>query len=80
MAKRLATVGPSCVACGACEKVCPDQAIKVYNGITARVDPDRCIGCGKCARECPAGIISLITRDETQDAIEPVAEEEAVPT
>ena len=49
----------ACVACGCCVRVCPLSAIRIWNGITARVDADRCVGCGKCAAECPATIITL---------------------
>ena len=64
MAKRMASVGPECVACGCCAKVCPTQAIKVYKGLAALVDTESCIGCGKCARECPAGVINMISREK----------------
>ena len=53
----------SCVACGCCVKVCPLQAIKVVNGITAHIDPEKCAGCGKCAAECPASIIDFAEVD-----------------
>ncbi len=46
-----------CVACGACESVCPVEAIKV--GEFASVDADTCIECGACASECPSEAISL---------------------
>lgn len=46
-----------CVACGACTGVCPKQAISVWRGCYAVVDPEVCIGCGKCGRTCPAGCI-----------------------
>ena len=54
-----AKIGADCVACGCCVRVCPLSAIRIWNGITARVDADRCVGCGKCAAECPATIITL---------------------
>ena len=53
----------SCVACGCCVKVCPLQAIKVVNGITAHIDPEKCVGCGKCVAECPASIIGFVEVD-----------------
>ena len=57
--RRTAKSGADCVACGCCVRVCPFSAIRIWNGITARVDADRCVGCGKCAAECPATIITL---------------------
>ncbi len=48
-----------CVACGCCVKVCPKGAIKIWNGIMARVTTEQCVGCGKCARECPASVIEI---------------------
>lgn len=48
-----------CVACGCCVKVCPKNAVKIWNGIMAKVDMDKCIGCGKCAKECPASVIEI---------------------
>lgn len=58
--RRKAAVNQSdCVACGCCEKVCPLSAIRVVNGVAARVDDDKCVGCGRCARECPASVIEI---------------------
>lgn len=48
-----------CVACGCCVKVCPKQALSIYNGIYAAVNTARCVGCGKCVKECPASVIRL---------------------
>ncbi len=48
-----------CVSCGACVKVCPKGAIKIYKGLYALVDEEHCIGCGRCAAECPAAIIIM---------------------
>ena len=57
--RRTAKNAADCVACGYCVRVCPLSAIRIWNGITARVDAARCVGCGKCAAECPATIITL---------------------
>lgn len=48
-----------CVACGACEKECPLEAIHIYNGIHAEVDYKKCVGCSKCAKICPASTIEI---------------------
>ena len=51
-----------CVACGACEEVCPREAIKVWKGSYSAVDESLCVGCGLCARECPASVITIEAR------------------
>lgn len=45
-----------CVACGACEGVCPQEALSVDD--KAKVDGDKCVDCGACIDACPAGAIS----------------------
>ena len=60
MAKRRAEVDVShCVSCGACENVCPREAIKVVHGCHAQIDPEKCIGCGLCAKACPSGAATV---------------------
>ena len=61
--KRYAQVGPYCVACGSCCKVCPKDAISIWKGVVAQVSKDLCVGCGKCEKECPAGAIELKQRE-----------------
>lgn len=54
---RLCTYG--CLGYGDCAAVCPQDAIRVENGVAA-VDPRLCIGCGICTRACPNHIIHLL--------------------
>ena len=63
LSKRVAQVDRDrCVACSACAKVCPRQAVSVWRGCWAAVDIVRCVGCGKCAKICPADAIALEER------------------
>lgn len=55
-----------CVACGACKKVCPKEAISIYKGCYAVIDKDKCVGCGKCGKECPAGCITRKEREQSE--------------
>lgn len=62
--KKVANVTKGCVACGNCAKACPINAISIYKGLYAIVDPAKCVGCGKCAAACPGGIIEIKQREE----------------
>lgn len=68
MKKRAAINKKRCVACGACCKVCPKQALGIYKGIYATVS-DRCVGCGLCTRTCPASAISLEVCNEEKETL-----------
>lgn len=64
LSKKLARVDRAvCVACGACENVCPRSAVTVHRGCFAAVNEEQCIGCGKCAGICPAGCIAIEARE-----------------
>jgi ferredoxin len=41
----------SCIACGACVKVCPTKAIKISDGKSVS-NGDKCIMCMACAKKC----------------------------
>jgi electron transport complex protein RnfB len=45
-----------CIACGKCEKSCPEGAIKVENNL-ATIDYEKCTGCGTCHDVCPVKCI-----------------------
>jgi ferredoxin len=61
MAIRSADVNAEyCVACGACMKVCPRDAILVFHGKYAVASKDLCVGCGRCEKTCPAGAINIL--------------------
>ncbi len=46
-----------CNACGLCEEVCPEEAIKIDT--VAIIDRARCTGCGRCVLECPPEAVTL---------------------
>ncbi|PRY20056.1 cobalamin-independent glycerol dehydratase small subunit [Aliiruegeria haliotis] len=47
----------SCIKCGACQPVCPVQALSRAN--PGFVDRDACIKCGKCVEVCPTDALTL---------------------
>ncbi len=52
--------GDTCVACLACVRVCPTNAIAVApNAATVRVIDEACIRCGLCAPECPHDAVEV---------------------
>ena len=48
-----------CMGLGSCVTVCPQNAIKLVNGV-AVVNPKLCVACGLCVKTCPKGLIELI--------------------
>ena len=51
-----------CTSCGACENVCPTEAIVVPKDAKARVYDDKCIGCPNCSGICPVDAIQMVPR------------------
>lgn len=45
-----------CIGCGACEKTCKYDAIKVLQNV-AHIDYEKCTACGECAKICPQNVI-----------------------
>ena len=64
---KTARIGKRCVACGCCVQECPSGAVRIFRGITARVDRELCVGCGKCAKVCPAGVIDMVQKEGQGD-------------
>ena len=50
-------IGDDCTMCGACQEVCPTDAISPGDPKFI-IDPEKCVDCGACAEECPVGAIS----------------------
>ncbi len=47
-----------CINCGACEPVCPVEAISEDTAIGKRkIDPEKCLDCGACQGVCPVDAI-----------------------
>lgn len=53
-----------CTGCGACVKVCPNQALTLKDGRPV-LDREACTLCGKCENYCPAGIREIVGREYT---------------
>jgi ferredoxin len=61
-ARHVASVdGEACTLCGACEPVCPTEAITLGESV-AEVNAAACSGCGACVDVCPNEAIKLIPR------------------
>jgi len=48
----------ACTPCGACQAVCPAEAITLGE-VAVSVDVDLCCGCGACVEACPNEAIRL---------------------
>jgi len=51
-------ISDECINCGACEPVCPVEAISEQDGKRV-IDADSCTECGACVDTCPVEAISL---------------------
>ena len=47
-----------CIGCGACEGVCPVNAISIVDG-KSQIDDSVCIKCGTCEGICPVEAIKI---------------------
>jgi len=56
-----------CTGCGECMEICPMDAIKEENGVSA-VMVERCIGCGLCVDRCPVEAISMVDKEGKPEA------------
>src|SRR5690554_3478346 len=61
-----------CIACGACIRVCPHDAIYLEHN-KAQIDRAKCTNCGLCAEVCFTGALEFVGRsysiDEVMDEI-----------
>ena len=48
-----------CIACGTCDKVCPEGICYKTKDGKYDADLDYCKGCGLCAEECPVKCIEM---------------------
>ena len=51
-----------CIKCELCVKNCPEQCIKMVNGIPV-VDYSKCTSCDVCVKVCPPKVMKLLERD-----------------
>ncbi|MDD3050931.1 MAG: 4Fe-4S binding protein [Candidatus Cloacimonetes bacterium] len=49
-------ISHKCINCGACEAVCPVNAISEKND-RREIDPQSCVDCGACKTVCPVNCI-----------------------
>jgi len=50
------TINDECINCGACEPICPVEAISEKND-KRFIDPKKCTDCGTCVDQCPVEAI-----------------------
>ena len=50
------TITDECINCGACDPICPAEAIAEKDDRRA-IDPEKCTDCGACVEQCPVEAI-----------------------
>lgn len=56
----------SCILCGACQRTCPADALKVdREARTWQINHFRCIMCNMCVRGCPKKCLTMTTQYPT---------------
>ena len=55
----------ACTPCGACQAVCPTEAISLGES-SVEVNAEACCGCGACVDVCPSGAITLVLGDQVR--------------
>ncbi|MDR0475291.1 MAG: RnfABCDGE type electron transport complex subunit B [Treponema sp.] len=50
-----------CIKCELCVKNCPEQCLKMANGIPV-VDYTKCTNCGTCVGKCPIKVLKLFSK------------------
>lgn len=63
----------NCVACGACIKWCPEEAISLVEG-KASINHELCIGCGECVSVCRFDAVDINFQTEVRSMLERMAE------
>ncbi|MFZ5832666.1 MAG: glycyl-radical enzyme activating protein [Planctomycetota bacterium] len=58
-----------CIACGACMKVCPENAITADAAGKAAIDRARCTGCGRCPKVCDPKALEMVGREATVEEV-----------
>jgi NADH-quinone oxidoreductase subunit F len=63
-----------CIACGACVKICPSEAITGSKGMVHVIDQNKCIKCGSCYDVCPKKVraVTKVSGEPIKAPAEPI--------
>ena len=74
---QLAFYSNRCIGCGACVKVCPQNA-QIVSTTERRVLWERCDDCGKCAEACPSKSLEMVGEWLTVEQVINIVERDLV--
>ncbi len=66
-----------CTGCGLCLEACPEEAIRIDNGLSV-TDRNRCTGGGACAQACPSEARTLMGYSITAGEVFEDVEKDAI--
>lgn len=69
--QRITVSHEDCILCGACERQCPMQAIRIQEQV--KIDHESCIACMRCGNYCPKNAFRLSGKAFVQKKTVPVS-------
>lgn len=65
----------SCIGCGTCVSVCPENALALVNHKAVLPDAELCTGAARCASVCPTGALVLVRKGSGRKVQVPYVQE-----
>jgi len=61
-----------CSGCGVCEEICPEDVLRMVDGVPYAARPNECWYCGACMMDCAKGAIKVVFPRHLRPVVLPV--------